>query len=155
MTDLNAGDNSRDILVDSKESAKLLAKGLKSVYPGIHAACLPACRFLPVTDNPAEGGLDEMLAWTNARRAGLAGRPLAEFTIEDLFAYEMPVLVSLASQHRDSHGMAPGALPELINTAASHMLDAAEQTDWRSDLCAFRKYCVEYIKERFSQLPIS
>lgn len=60
VTDLNAGDNSRDILVDSKESAMLLAKGLKSVYPGIHAACLPACRFLPVTDNPAEGGLGQL-----------------------------------------------------------------------------------------------
>lgn len=149
VIDLNAGDNSRDILVNSKTSAVLLAEGLKSVYPNINAAFLPACRFLPVTGNPADGRLDEMLVWTNARRAELAGRPLAEFTIEDLFAYEMPVLVSLASQHRDSLGLSPEALPELINAAASYMWDAAEQFDWRSDLSAFRKYCVDYIRIRF------
>lgn len=148
VIDLNADDNSRDIRVDSKDSAILLANGLMSVYTGIDAAYLPACRFFPVTGNPADGGLDEMLTSTNARRAELAGRPLAEFTIEDLFAYEMPVLVSLASQHRDSLGLPPESLPELINTAASYMWDAAEQFDWRNDLCAFRKYCVEYIHER-------
>lgn len=149
VIDLTAGDNSRNILVDTKESAILLAEGLMSVYPGINAAYLPACRFLPVTGNLADGGLDEMLAWTNTRRAELAGRPLAEFTIEDLFAYEMPVLVSLAAQHRDSRGMAQDEFPELINTAASYMWDVAEQFDWRSDLSAFRNYCVEYIRERF------
>ena len=151
VIDLNAGDNSRNILVDSKESAILLANGLKSVYPSIKAAYLPACRFLPVTGNPADGGLDEMLTTTNAIRAELASRPLAEFTLEDLFAYEMPGLVSLAAQHRDSRGMAPESLTELINTAASYMWDAAEQFDWCSDLCAFRKYCVNYIREKFGE----
>ena len=149
VIDQTASGNSRDILVDGKESAVLLANCLKSVYPGINAAYLPVCRFFPVTGNPADGGLDEMLAWTNTRRAELADRPLAEFTLEDMFAYEMPVLVSLASQYRDSLGWPPEALPELINTAASHMWDAADQFDWHADLCAFRKYCVDYIRERF------
>lgn len=139
------------VRLDSRESGMLLASALKQVCPGITTALLPVCSFLPVTGNPAVGGMDEMLIYTDNRRAELFDVQPKDFNIDDLFAHEMPLLVQLSAQHRDKQGMAMESLPELINTAAGLMWEAAEQFDWRSDLPGFRKYCVDYIRERFGE----
>lgn len=152
VKDLTEGENCRDVLVDSKESVALLAEGLKSVYHGIEAVYLPACRFFPAQGNPADARWNEYLKCIFQRHNELwddENIEPADFTLEDLLVCEIPILINLAGQHRCMRGMDIETLPEHINTAACYFWDAADQFDWRSDLRAFRKYCVKIIRNRF------